>query len=1524
MHSLDGLTLPGIPIPFSNGCVSMEPSPATGLLCIVHRNSLKVMAWQPGAVSTAPPMAPGSKADAAAAAIGNNMFTLVSEHFFGDVDAIEAAGRPPIQRSRSMSIIPLGLAAAAASAAAASAGEDSSGRSRPDTPHLLITRATWSGPLLCVSIVHRRDIPLYAEEDHVPNTDVYDSHAVPDAVDSGYQLSYAFLHAFTGQVFRTIGAGPAPALDAFGQLSLSVSPPPGDEVGTPSAIGHALLSSLGAAALPSSLAATSAPAYKNQSTGVMSVNLTSAWGPSVCCREPPVAGDDSTGATKTQATDLEQHNDNAVVDDDEDDHEDAGSGAGQLSNDVSSERRRSITDRVFGGSSGGDRSTAVAAQLDGTRGSVVVSCIRADSDSGGLLVASMAVGADGSIVNGASSSDASATLSSLVTSYYSSPCFPYSIAVTPSGLQVISTATGSVMQTIKIAGVHCLLTCPEELAVRRELMAGRGAFTRQDIDMMDEEGEPASPGVSDADGAARKARLVLLRRVLARPETVYACTSTGIIQLRMVPAAVQVAALLSKRPPQFSAALSLCDEYDGVMRRMLDSEYQAGVALDDEAGGVDGAGGDAQLDGESSQEAIPRPDLLAGVSETRIQSIRAQFGYSLFATGDFAAAIHHLEHAGEPIRRIAALFPQVTPPGCRLDGYRQALPVRVPAMLDGLLPTALPPLIGYLLRQRKMIEEIGADSLEAAEADQQVDTQRRDSGEGSVGTPVSPGGGGTVDSGDNDTGARQPVAAAAGPPVPLPVLVDMMLLISCLWLQRYHIKGASGTDAAPASTRLVHRLLRAVKQVLQGVLCGSNHLDVAATEVQLHAFGLGVSSEAVSLYQGKGLHGKALRLLAGQAEAAVRTAASLVYPIAGQWAEASQAGALGPVLRRVWDLCLYLRRLGVHAAATGDAESLQLFLKHVKPLLTGGCGVWGVAMAMSALTQCDDGVDGSSDRPILAGGSAAAVMTSSVLTLASSIVYRGDHPQLWTLSGGKASSCTAPGPTSLAELLSTFLVVPWSTLPDQAASQPHDNEDKAGSDASLDTAAAPQQQQQHRASLLADLGVLPAPSGGWGRLYTIAILEHLRAASPSSPTAFPAALANRLISCYLSVIEELSHQLDRLPTLRIAGDSGLMAEYRRRLQAVLTGDGSGTGTSAAAASPSSPYDAPSALASLLASPLSSSLLEERCLLLEHCGDHASALRILVHDFADFPAAEGYCARVHVRETASSSAAGADAGSTRAFSDLLSAYLHGHGVRGSTGDVAVVPAPAPAAPPSSASVGLASLRRHGSHTAASSSASPSTAPVSSPVQIQDTPADTSMLVVAGGQGVVSPGQDLVRSMMLAGISGPAAIPRGAAAALAVDGSSSSEASPVERVMGILSRNYARVDAVSALASLPSDTPMAAVAPFLTAAVQHAADTSRMMAATRSLSSVTSIVVSADLKAREARAVTLEKTSLCPVCGRRLAVAGKAAPIAVFPTGLVVHAACMDQQPQHGRERHQQPHRGKLQGGPGHHEEDHGDQ
>ena len=133
--------------------------------------------------------------------------------------------------------------------------------------------------------------------------------------------------------------------------------------------------------------------------------------------------------------------------------------------------------------------------------------------------------------------------------------------------------------------------------------------------------------------------------------------------------------------------------------------------------------------------------------------------------------------------------------------------------------------------------------------------------------------------------------------------------------------------------------------------------------------------------------------------------------------------------------------------------------------------------------------------------------------------------------------------------------------------------------------------------------------------------------------------------------------------------------------------------------------------------------------------------------------------------------------------------------------------------------------------------------------------------------------------------------------AVDAGAAAAASVrVSRVMDILARNSTRVAAAGAVALLPAASSLAALLPFLGAALRHSADAVRTAGAARHLATVGAALRRADLVTIQARALTLDRLTPCRACGRRLtAGAGvvgalRPPPFLVFPNGIACHTGC----------------------------------
>jgi hypothetical protein len=131
------------------------------------------------------------------------------------------------------------------------------------------------------------------------------------------------------------------------------------------------------------------------------------------------------------------------------------------------------------------------------------------------------------------------------------------------------------------------------------------------------------------------------------------------------------------------------------------------------------------------------------------------------------------------------------------------------------------------------------------------------------------------------------------------------------------------------------------------------------------------------------------------------------------------------------------------------------------------------------------------------------------------------------------------------------------------------------------------------------------------------------------------------------------------------------------------------------------------------------------------------------------------------------------------------------------------------------------------------------------------------------------------------------------------SSSSSREGLEAVVGILARNTSKVRTSTALQLLPYSFPLSQAEPFLLACMRQTSDSAKTLAAARSLAAVTSKQKSIGLVSRQARAIVIEKGSLCAECGRKFATSNSrtmtstiAGAIAVYPDGRVVHSACLE--------------------------------
>lgn len=280
----------------------------------------------------------------------------------------------------------------------------------------------------------------------------------------------------------------------------------------------------------------------------------------------------------------------------------------------------------------------------------------------------------------------------------------------------------------------------------------------------------------------------------------------------------QVAELLSLRggqEPPFEDALALCEHVRNVRAQLdalLEHSERIKVASTPTPRGRNVLGG-AVEDEEQAGTYV----ALGGVSEDKVRSIRAQFGYQLFAKGDFSRGLFHLLEAQEPPNNVLALFPQLLP-----DSASSALlviayvphrsahcadvppleyPGLMPVMIDTTLGAAVRPLLRYLSRVRLQ------DGL--------FDGEETLSAIRSTSTSIS-----------TDSYLLTPRQ-----------LVDCVLLTGSLWLEAHLLSGTSnatdrqhGTqgDSMRDATRLHMRIMR--------LLRSPNHLDVGEALMQLRAF----------------------------------------------------------------------------------------------------------------------------------------------------------------------------------------------------------------------------------------------------------------------------------------------------------------------------------------------------------------------------------------------------------------------------------------------------------------------------------------------------------------------------------------------------------------------------------------------------------------------------------------------------------------------------------------------------------------
>lgn len=312
-----------------------------------------------------------------------------------------------------------------------------------------------------------------------------------------------------------------------------------------------------------------------------------------------------------------------------------------------------------------------------------------------------------------------------------------------------------------------------------------------------------------------------------------------------------------------------------------------------------------------------------------------------------------------------------------------------------------------------------------------------------------------------------------------------------------------------------------------------------------------------------------------------------------------------------------------------------------------------------------------------------------------------------------------------------------------------------------------------------------------------------------------------------------------------------------------------------------------------------SLFRERVLLLRRLGRHDDALRILVQTARDYAAADEYCDQVYSAATASASAAG-----TSAVSEV------GGGTGGAAGGpgsadrdvyIALLRAYIGTGGPSTEHIAdddaAASFGRGLQPLSLSRSPAPRMAVIGDDAEVDvhergEPPPAAEASSSVGNNALLAA---LLFGSPAVGSSASAAAP--SAADPSENGGSSGSGrgsggidSTVATVMEIMTRNNTRVDPTRALAMLPSDLPLSAVAPFLCSSLRHTEDTQKALSITRQLQQTLHFRARTKLLGRQTRRVVVERHTVCAICRRKLAVVGAVGVFAMLPDGGVVHIGC----------------------------------
>jgi hypothetical protein len=217
VYRLDTLSKPSVTLASPKGCVAFAASGETGILAVAQRTSVRMFEWK-GISAPFYQLSPVSGAPARAGlhSYGPSNATSFDQVADYELDPMYQVTHPQEgARVRRNSASNLLLALGATTAA--------------PPVHAAIINVSWLGPLLCLSVIRRADVSLHREDKGIPvltlveASDEYSGTGVQkrDASksDTGYRLSYLFVHPFTGELLREIRAGQAPPIDATGTPS---------------------------------------------------------------------------------------------------------------------------------------------------------------------------------------------------------------------------------------------------------------------------------------------------------------------------------------------------------------------------------------------------------------------------------------------------------------------------------------------------------------------------------------------------------------------------------------------------------------------------------------------------------------------------------------------------------------------------------------------------------------------------------------------------------------------------------------------------------------------------------------------------------------------------------------------------------------------------------------------------------------------------------------------------------------------------------------------------------------------------------------------------------------------------------------------------------------------------------------------------------------------------------------------------------------------------------------------------------